>query len=51
MLEHRLILHEIEKLIDQLPYETVRIEVVLPRQTLTLEKDRNRPVGFLGEGN
>ncbi len=51
MLEHQQILREIEKLIDQLPYETVRIEVVLPRQTLTLEKDRNHPVGFLGDKN
>lgn len=47
MFEHQKILDKIEKLVEQLPYRSVRIEVELPRQTLTLTKERQSPMGFL----
>ncbi|MBR4290682.1 MAG: hypothetical protein IKT52_08595 [Oscillospiraceae bacterium] len=47
MYEENLILSEIEKLVDQLPYRSVKIEVELDDKTLTLTKDRQRPIGFI----
>lgn len=47
MFEHQKILDKIEQLVEKLPYRSVRIEVALPEQTLTLTKDRQRPIGFL----
>ena len=46
MFEHQKILDKIEKLVEQLPYQSVKIEVKLPDQTLVLTKDRLRPIGF-----
>ena len=47
MYEENLILSEIVKLVDQLPYRSVKIEVELDDKTLTLTKDRQRPIGFI----
>ena len=47
MFEHQKILDKIEQLVEKLHYRSVRIEVELPEQTLTLTKDRQRPIGFL----
>ena len=47
MYEENLILSKIEKLVDQLPYRSVKIEVELDDKTLTLTKDRQRPIGFI----
>lgn len=38
MFEHQKILDKIERLVEQLPYKSVKIEVELPEQTLTLTK-------------
>lgn len=46
MYEENLILSQIEQLVDQLPYRSVKIEVELPDKTVTLQKDRQRPIGF-----
>ena len=46
MYEENSVLSEIEQLVDQLPYRSVKIEVELPEKTLTLTKDRQRPIGF-----
>ena len=46
MIEHQKTLDKIEKLVEQLPYRSVRIEVELQDQTLVLTKDRRRPIGF-----
>ena len=40
MFEQQYVLNKI------LPYRTLRIEVELPGQTLTLEKSKARPIGF-----
>ena len=47
MFEHQKILDKIEKLVEQLPYRSVKIEVELQDQTLVLTKDRQRPIGFI----
>lgn len=47
MFEHQKILDKIEKLVEQLPYRSVKIEVELQDQTLVLTKERERPIGFL----
>ena len=47
MYEENLVLSKIEKLVDQLPYRSVKIEVELDDKTLTLTKDRQRPIGFI----
>lgn len=49
MMEHKKILEKIEKLIEQLPFRYVKIEVELPRETLVLEKERQKPIGFASE--
>ena len=46
MFEQQRILNKIEQWVERLPYNTVKIEIQLPGQTLTLEKDKARPVGF-----
>ena len=51
MYEENEILSKIEELVDKLPYRSVRIEVELKDKTLTLQKDRQRPIGFSIEGN
>ena len=41
-------LKEIERLVEQLNYETVKIEIVMPHdKVLMLEKTKHRPIGFL----
>ena len=47
MCEENFILTKIEKLVDKLPYKSVKIEVELDNKTLVLTKDRQRPIGFL----
>lgn len=49
MYEETLILSKIEDLVDQLPYRSVKIEVELDDKTLTLTKDRRRPIGFCAD--
>lgn len=49
MMEHRKILEQIEDLIELMPYQWVKIEVELPQQTLTLEKERRKAIGFATE--
>ena len=40
-------LKEIERLVEQLNYETVKIEITMPHdKVLTLEKTKHRPIGF-----
>jgi hypothetical protein len=46
MMEYQKILEEIENLIEKLPYQWVKIEVELSQQTLTLEKERRKGIGF-----
>lgn len=46
MFEQRHILNKIEEWAERLPYKSLKIEVELPHQTLTLEKTKSRPVGF-----
>ena len=43
MHEHQKTLCKIEKLVDQLPYRYVKIEVAMKDQTLLLEKDKQTP--------
>lgn len=49
MFEFQNILSKIEKLVDQLPYRSVKIEIELKDQTLILEKEKTNPVGFIKE--
>lgn len=46
MFEQKYVLDKIEQWAERLPYRTLRIEVELPGQTLTLEKSKVRPIGF-----
>ena len=46
MFEQQYVLNKIEQWAERLPYRTLRIEVELPGQTLTLEKCKARPIGF-----
>ena len=46
MFEQQYVLNKIEQWAERLPYRTLRIEVELPGQTLTLEKSEARPIGF-----
>ena len=46
MFEQQYVLSKIEQWAERLPYNTLRIEVELPGQTLTLEKCKARPIGF-----
>lgn len=51
MYEENSVLSEIERLVDQLPYRSVKIELELKDKTLTLQKDRRREIGFLQKPN
>lgn len=46
MFEQQYILKKIEQWADRLPYQSLKIEVELSNQTLTLAKTRQRPIGF-----
>lgn len=46
MFEQRYILNKIEAWAERLPYKTIKIEVELPNQILTLEKVKERTIGF-----
>lgn len=46
MFEQRYVLDKIEQWAERLPYRTLRIEVELPGQTLTLEKSKALSIGF-----
>lgn len=46
MYEENLVLSKIEELVDKLTYRSVKIEIEFDSKTLTLTKDRQRPVGF-----
>lgn len=46
MFEQQYILNKIEQWAERLPYQSLKIEVELSNQTLTLEKTRQRPIGF-----
>ncbi len=46
MFEQRRILDKIEQWAERLPYSTLKIEIELPGETLTLEKNKVRPIGF-----
>ena len=46
MFEQQHILKKIEQWAERLPYQSLKIEVELSNQTLTLEKTRQRPIGF-----
>lgn len=50
MFEHKKTLDKIEKLIDQLPYRTARIEIEFPEETLVLTKDKQNKIGFTDKG-
>lgn len=43
MFEQQHILKKIEQWAERLPYQSLKIEVELSNQTLTLEKTRQRP--------
>lgn len=49
MYEENRILTQIEELVDKLPYRSVKIEVELVDKTLTLQKEKQRPIGFSTE--
>ena len=46
MFEQQHILKKIEQWADRLPYQSLKIEVELSNQTLTLEKTTHPPLGF-----
>lgn len=46
MFEQQYILNKIEQWAERLPYQSLKIEVELSNQILTLEKTRQRPIGF-----
>ena len=46
MFEQQHILKKIEQWADRLPYQSLKIEVELSNQTLTLAKTRQRPIGL-----
>lgn len=46
MFEQQHILNKIEHWIDKLPYKSAKVEIVMQNQTLTLEKDKQNPIGF-----
>lgn len=49
MYEENQIPSQIEELVDKLPYRSVKIEVELENKQLTLQKDRQRQIGFSTE--
>ena len=46
MFEYKNVLDKIEKLVDQRPYKTVKIEIDLGNETLILEKEAIKKIGF-----
>lgn len=44
--EQQHILNKIEHWIDKLPYQSAKVEIVMKNQTLTLEKNKQNPIGF-----
>lgn len=46
MFEQQHILNKIEEWAERLPYKILKIEIQLPDQTLTLEKEKTRSIGF-----
>ena len=46
MFEQQQVLNKIEQWAERLPYRTLKIEIELPNQTLILEKNKERPIGF-----
>lgn len=46
MFEQQKVLNKIEEWAERLPYRTLKIEIELSGQTLTLEKSKVRPIGF-----
>lgn len=47
MFEQQKILNKIEQWVEKLPYNSVKIEVELPNQTLVLMKEKpQRKIGF-----
>lgn len=46
MFEQQYVLGKIEQWAEKLPYRTLRIEVELPGQSLTLEKSKAQAIGF-----
>ena len=46
MFEQQHILKKIEQWADRLPYQSLKIEVELSKQTLTFEKTIQRHIGF-----
>lgn len=51
MYEENHVLSKIEQWVDKLPYRSVKIEIELVNKTLTLTKDRQRPIGFSADIN
>jgi hypothetical protein len=49
MFEHAKILDKIERLVEKLPYKTVRIEIEIGEQTLQLTKDKKQKIGFVNQ--
>ena len=49
MYEENYVLRKIEQWVDKLPYRSVKIEVELKDKTLTLQKERQRQIGFSTE--
>ena len=47
MFEHQKIFNQIEKLVERLPYKSVRIEIEVGEQILILEKQKHSKIGFL----
>lgn len=46
MFERAYVLSKIEQWVEKLPYCTLKVEIELPNETLTLEKTRQRTIGF-----
>lgn len=46
MFEQQRVLNKIEQWAERLPYRTLKIEIELPNQTLTLEKSKEQPIGL-----
>lgn len=47
MLQHAKILEKIEKLVDQLPYKSVKIEIEIGCDVLILDKTKSNQIGFI----
>lgn len=46
MQECQKVLCKIEALAERLPYKTLRLEIEMTDETLTLEKTKHNPIGF-----